>query len=727
MADNVRQEGIAATLEQNYMPYAMSVIVSRAIPEIDGLKPAHRKLLYTMYKMGLLTGPRTKSANVVGQTMKLNPHGDASIYETMVRLARGAEVLLVPYVDSKGNFGKVYSRDMAYAASRYTEVKLAPVCEAIFRNIDHDTVDFVDNYDGTMKEPLLLPVTFPTILVNPNQGIAVGMANSICSFNLKEVCETTIERIKNPDFDVSLTLKGPDFPTGAQLIYNAAQLDEIYRTGRGSIRLRAVYTYDKKNNCIDITEIPYSTTAEAIIDKVVDLVKSGKVREITDIRDETGNQGLRITIDLKRGVDPLKLMERLYRLTPLENAVSCNFNILIGGIPRVMGFGEILDEWTAFRIECITRELHYDKDKKADRLHELKGLAAILLDIDKAIKIIRETEFEQEVVPNLMIGFGIDEIQAGYVCEIRLRNLNREYILKRTQDIETLEKDIAAIDKMLADKKLIKKRIIKELGDIAKKYGEDRKTSILYPADIPEIHLEEEEIEDYPVELFLTKEGYFKKITPLALRMSKENKLKEGDEIVREVSATNRAEVLFFTNRAQVYRAHVSDFEETKAKNLGEYLPAVLALEDSEEILAMVLPGDYQGQMLFFFENGKCARVPLASYQVKGNRRKLTGAYSDKTPLVALYDIGEDTLFTLISTNGKYLIVHSDMISLKATRSTVGVAVMSLRGNNRLHQVRPFKQGELIEAHKYMAKSIPAAGSFLSRKDREKDQLGLGE
>lgn len=719
----VMEQRITQTLEKNYMPYAMSVIMSRALPEIDGFKPSHRKLLYTMYKMGLLSGARTKSANVVGATMRLNPHGDAAIYETMVRLSRGYEALLHPYVDSKGNFGKAYSRDMAYAASRYTEVKLDPLCNELFRDIDKETVDFVPNYDNTMKEPTLLPTTFPSILVNANVGIAVSMASNICSFNLAEVCETAIALIKNPEHRLLDTLKAPDFSGGGLILYREEELEKIYETGRGSIKVRGRYHYDSANHCIEITQIPPTTTVEAIMDKVVELIKQSKVREISDMRDETDRNGLKLAIDLKRGVDPDKLMQKLYRMTPLEDSYSCNFNVLIAGMPRVMGVREILNEWTAFRTECVSRRVYYDLTKKKDKLHLLNGLSKILLDIDKAIKIVRETEEEAEVVPNLMIGFGIDEIQAEYVAEIRLRHLNREYILKRTEEVGQLEKEIAEMESILADKKKVRAIIIDELREVAKKYGMPRKSLLIYPGDLAEEE-EEEKVPDYPVHLFLTAEGYFKKITPQSLRMSSEQKLKEGDEVVTQVESTNAVELLFFTDRCQVYKTAASEFDDTKASVLGDYIPAKLGFDEGERVAAMVLTSDYTGELLFFFQNGKVAKVPLSSYQTKTRRRKLANAYSDKSPLVTLFAIQEDQEFLITSSNTRMLLFHSAMIAQKTTRDTQGVAVMTQKKSCYVAQVRPYQEGELANPHRYRTKGLPAAG-MLPREEDLGEQMTL--
>ena len=719
----VLEQPIVDTLETNYMPYAMSVIVSRAIPEIDGFKPSHRKILYTMYKMGLLSGTRTKSANIVGQTMRLNPHGDQAIYETMVRLSRGYEALLCPYVDSKGNFGKSYSRDMAYAASRYTEAKLESICSELFSDIDRDTVDFIDNYDSTTKEPTLLPVSFPTILVNANMGIAVGMASNICSFNLAEVCETTVAMIKDRNHDISSTLKAPDFPGGAMVLYNADELCRIYETGRGSVRLRSRYRYDKDNHCIEITEIPPSTTVEAIMDKIVDLVKSGKIREIADMRDETDLSGLKVTIDLKRGVDADKLMQKLYRFTPLEDSFSCNFNVLIAGSPRVMGVRELLGEWIAFRRECVRRRVYFELQKKQAKLHLLKGLQKILLDIDKAIRIVRETEEEREVVPNLMIGFGIDEGQAEYVAEIRLRHLNREYILKRTAEIEELMRDIADMENILKDKKRIDKIIIEELRGVAKKYGKPRRSEILYEVETA-VEEEEEELPDYPVHLFFTREGYFKKITPQSLRMSGEQKLKEGDSVFQTMEATNGVHLLFFTDQGQVYKSRAADFEDTKASVLGDYIPAKLGMDEGETAVYMAVTADYKGYMLFAFENGKAAKVELSSYETKTRRRKLTGAYSLKAPLTAMWQLAEDNDFLLTSSAGRLLILSTGAVAPKTTRDSQGVAVMTLRKNARLLSCLPFTEGQLANSHRYRTRSIPAAGS-LPRPEDMGEQLSL--
>lgn len=716
-AGEVVQQKIATTIEENYMPYAMSVILSRAIPEIDGFKPSHRKLLYTMYKMGLLTGGRTKSANIVGQTMRLNPHGDSAIYDTMVRLSRGYEALLHPYIDSKGNFGKFYSRDMAWAASRYTEAKLDSICSELFKDIDKDTVDFVDNYDNTMKEPALLPATYPSVLVNANTGIAVGMASSICSFNLKEICDTTIALMKNADHDISSTLPAPDFSGGGQIIYDKRVFDEIYKTGRGSFKMRSKYSYDKSANCLDITGIPQSTTSEAIIEKVIQLVKAGKLKEISDIRDETGLDGLKITIDLKRGTDPDKLMLKLYKMTPLEDSFSCNFNVLIGGVPRVLGIKELLDEWIAFRVECVRRRTYFDLNKKKDKLHLLKGLQAILLDIDKAIKIVRETPEESQVVPNLMAGFGIDELQAEYVAEIKLRHLNREYILKRTEEIENLEKEIAELEGVLASKAKIKKIIEKELAEVGKRFGQPRKSILIYADEIQTAE-EEEEAPDYSVNIFYTKEGYFKKILPQSLRMSSEQKLKEGDSVAYSNECSNNDELLFFTDKAQVYKTKVNEFKETKASTLGDYVPAKLNMDEGENSIYAVNTKDYKGYMIFAFENGKIAKVPLSAYETKTNRKKLTGAYSDKSPIADIIYVKEDCEIMLTSSQGRVLLFNTGAIAEKASRSTIGVNVLALKKGHRLISAKPYKEGDLAKPSRYRTKTLPAAGSVLSAEDK---------
>ena len=720
----VLEQPITETLEVNYMPYAMSVIVSRAIPEIDGFKPSHRKLLYTMYKMGLLTGGRTKSANIVGQTMRLNPHGDAAIYETMVRLSKGYGALLTPFVESKGNFGKVYSRDMAYAASRYTEAKLASVCAELFRDIDSDTVDFVDNYDNSMKEPALLPTTFPNILVSANSGIAVGMASQFCGFNLTEVCDTTIAYLKNPDCDLTETLLAPDFPTGGELICDAAALREIYNTGRGSVRVRARYRYLKAENLIEIYEIPYSTTVEAILDKVAELIKAGKAKEIADMRDETDLNGLKLTIDLKRGVDPDRLMQKLYKQTPLSDAMSCNFNVLIAGMPRVLGVREILSEWTAWRTECVRRRVYYVLSQKKEKLHLLKGLKRILLDIDKAIRIIRETEEEAEVIPNLMIGFGIDQAQAEYVAEIKLRNINKEYILKRVRETEALQDEIEDLEDILNKPQRVRKIIVGELEEVRKKYGEARRTGIVYGHEIEE-YREEEQIEDYPVSVFLSREGYFKKITPASLRMSSEQKYKDGDALRQTMEATNRTEILFFTDRCQVYKSRLSDFEDTKASVLGDYLPAKLGMDEGEGVIYAVLPGGYQGSLLFFFESGKAARVELSAYQTVSNRKKLTGAYSDRSPLAAIRRLDEDGELVLTSTEPRALIFHTAQLVPKTTRTTIGVQVMNLKPKYRLESVRTPEETGIMNLARYRVRQIPAAGALLKEEDNEEKQLTL--
>lgn len=723
-AGEVVEQPIVSTIRENYMPYAMSVILSRAIPEIDGFKPSHRKLLYMMYKMGLLNGGRTKSANIVGATMKLNPHGDSAIYDTMVRLSRGYEALLHPYVDSKGNFGKFYSRDMAWASSRYTEAKLDAICNELFRDIDKDTVDFVDNYDNTMKEPSLLPVAFPSVLVNANTGIAVGMASNICSFNLREICETTAALIRDPDHDIKSTLPAPDFTGGCQIIYDENVINQVYETGRGSIKLRAKYVYDKSANCIDILSIPATTTCEVIIEKVIDLVKQGKVKEISDIRDETGIDGLKITIDLKRGIDADKLMTKLYRFTTLEDSYACNFNVLIAGVPRVLGVKALLEEWIAFRIECVRRRTYFDRNKKADKLHLLRGLEKILLDIDKAVKIVRETDEESEVVPNLMIGFGIDEIQAEYVAEIKLRHLNREYILKRTKDLEDLEKEIAELDEILKSKARIKTIIVKELKSIAEKYGQPRKSIIIYD-DVARYEEETVEIPDYPVNLFFTKEGYFKKITPQSLRMSGEQKLKDGDEIIQALEFTNNCDLLFFTDKCQVYKAKADDFAQTKASVLGDYVAAKLGFDEGENAVKMVATKDYKGMLLFAFENGKAAKVPLESYATKTNRKKLTGAYSDKSPLVGLLYIPEDEEVLFKASSGNMLLVHTGALALKTTRSTQGVAVLKPKKGHRLFSIERYKDGTFTNPKRYRTSSLPARGALPVNDDSKDEQLSL--
>ena len=713
----VEQQPITDTLRQNYMPYAMSVIMSRAIPEIDGFKPSHRKVLYTMYTMGLLKGGLIKSARIAGDTMKLNPHGDAANYDTMVRLSRGNEALLHPFVESKGNFGKAYSTDMECAASRYTEAKLAPIAAELFADIDKDAVDFVDNFDATLKEPLLFPVTFPTILVNNNLGIAVGMASNICSFNLEEVCETTIALLKDPEHDILSTLKAPDFPGGGQLIYKREDLEKIYDTGRGSIKVRSVYTYDKTNNCIDVTQIPYTTTIEAIIAKVTELVKAGKIREINDIRNETDLQGLKITIDLKRGTDPDKLMNKLFASTPLEDSFGCNFNVLVGGVPMVMGVRGLLDEWIAFRTECVRRRTYYDLSKARDKLHLLKGLEKILLDIDKAIAIVRETDEEAEVVPNLMIGFGIDQVQAEYVAEIKLRHLNREYILKRLADVSELEKVVADLEDTLKSKARLRRIIIDELQAVAKKYGQPRRTQIIYATDIVEAAEEAREIADYACTLFFTRDGYFKKITPQSLRMSGEHKLKEGDEIVQTVETTNNHELLFFSDQCSVYKSHADDFKDTKTSVMGDYIPAKLGFAEGEGTRYMAVLSEYSGYMLFFYENGKVAKVEMSAYATKTNRRKLIGAYSDKSPLVAMYYVPQDAEFVLTSTSGRRLLLHTGAVTPKSTRSTIGVQVMTLKSKHTLKSVVPYVPGTLTKESRYRTKSLPAAGAMPQAED----------
>ena len=720
----VVEQPITDTLEVNYMPYAMSVIVSRAIPEIDGFKPSHRKLLYTMYKMGLLTGARTKSANIVGQTMRLNPHGDAAIYDTMVRLSRGYGALLTPFVDSKGNFGKAYSRDMAWAAPRYTEAKLTTICNELFRDIDGDTVDFVDNYDNTMKEPALLPTTFPNILVSANSGIAVGMASQFCGFNLKEVCDTTVAYLKNPDCDLFETLLAPDFPTGGELIVDTNALREIYETGRGSVRVRAKYRYVKSENLIEIYEIPYSTTVEAILDKVAELIKAGKAKEIADMRDETDLSGLKLTIDLKRGVDPDKLMARLYKQTTLEDSFPCNFNVLIAGMPRVLGVRAILEEWTAWRTESVRRRIFYILGKRKEKLHLLKGLKRILLDIDKAIRIIRETEVEAEVIPNLMIGFGIDQIQAEYVAEIKLRNINKEYILKRVAETADLEEEIEDLEDILSSPRRVKKIIVDELNAVSKKYGEPRKTTLVYAHEI-ETAVEEEEAPEYGVHIFLSKEGYFKKITPQSLRMSGEQKFKEGDSLRQSFETTSNAEIMFFTDQAQVYKTRLGEFDDTKASVLGDYLPGKLKMDSGENVIYAVLPGDYSGSLLFFFENGKAARVELKAYQTTSNRRKLTGAYSDKSPLAAMLRIDEETELAVYSTEPRCLVFHTALLAPKATRSAQGVGVMTLKPKWHLERVERLEATPIQNKSRYRVRSLPAAGALLRQEDSEEQQMEI--
>ena len=720
----VLEQPITDTLTLNYMPYAMSVIVSRAIPEIDGFKPSHRKLLYTMYKMGLLKGGRTKSANIVGQTMRLNPHGDAAIYETMVRLARGNEALLTPFVDSKGNFGKVYSRDMAYAASRYTEAKLEAICEEIFRDIDAETVDFVDNYDSTMKEPTLLPTAFPNVLASANMGIAVGMASNICSFNLREVCKATAAWIKSPGCDIMELMPAPDFSTGGEILTSPEEMAEIYRTGRGSVKLRARWRYVKEGNLIEIYEIPYTTTTEAIIDKVSELIKAGKIREISDMRDETDLNGLKLTIDLKRGVEPDKLMQKLLKTTPLQDSFGCNFNLLIAGMPRVLGVYEIIEEWTAWRSECVRRRVYYHKQRKAEKLHLLKGLKRILLDIDKAIRIIRETEADAEVIPNLMIGFGIDKLQAEFVAEIKLRNINKEYILKRTNEVDELEKEIAELEEILKSDRKIRSIICKELDAIADKYGKDRKTGIIYGGEV-EDEEEEEPVPDYPVTVFISREGYFKKITPQSLRMSGEQKFKEGDGLKATLETGNAAEFLVFTDKYQVYKTRCADFEDSKASLLGDYLPAKLGFDEGESVVDVCFPGDYSGNVLFVYENGKVAKVELSAYQTKSNRRKLTGAYSDKSPLKAVFLLKEDTQIALYSTEGRALIFSTAQLAPKSTRATQGVAVLTLKKKATLHRAALLETSGIVNASRYRTRSLPAAGALLKEEDREDKQIVL--
>ncbi len=725
-AGEVVNQEIVSTIKENYMPYAMSVILSRAIPEIDGFKPSHRKLLYTMYKMGLLGATRTKSANIVGQTMKLNPHGDTAIYDTMVRLSRGYEALLHPYVDSKGNFGKFYSRDMAWAASRYTEAKLDSICNELFKDIDKDTVDFVDNYDNTLKEPTLLPATFPSVLVNANTGIAVGMASSICSFNLRELCETTIAIIKDKKHDVMSTLPAPDFIGGGQIIYDVNVIRQIYESGRGSFKVRGTYKYDNSANCIDVLSIPPTTTCEAIIEKIIDIVKAGKIKEISDIRDETGIDGLKVTIDLKRNVDPDILMQKLYKMTPLEDSFACNFNILIAGVPRVLGVKELLEEWIAFRVECVRRRTAYDLDKKQAKLHLLKGLEKILLDIDKAIKIVRETAEETEVIPNLMIGFGIDEIQAEYVAEIKLRHLNREYILKRTKEIEDLEKEISSLQAILASKVKVKNIIVAELKEVAKKYGKDRVTTLIDPEEIKDVEIVPE-IPDYNVNLYFTKEGYFKKITPQSLRMKAEQKLKEGDIIYQSYETTNTADLLFFTNKCQVYKAKAADFPDTKASVLGEFVAVKLGMDEEEVPVSMLVTKNYEGFILFGYENGKLAKVPINVYATKTNRKKLANAYSDKAPLADILFIEEDCDIVMTSTSGRMLLLHSGAIPLKTTRSTQGVAAMRLKKGHILMKLEKYEEGRFVNPKRYRSKTLPTLGALPSGEEAESLQLKLDE
>ena len=720
----VVEQPITDTLTVNYMPYAMSVIVSRAIPEIDGFKPSHRKLLYTMYKMGLLNGGRTKSANIVGQTMRLNPHGDAAIYETMVRLARGNEALLTPFVDSKGNFGKVYSRDMAYAASRYTEAKLEPICAELFRDIDCETVDFVDNYDNTMLEPTLLPTSFPNVLASANMGIAVGMASNICSFNLREVCRATAAWIRNPDCDLLEHMPAPDFSTGGEILNTPEEIAEIYRTGRGSIRIRARWRYVKEGNLIEIYEIPYTTTTEAIIDKVSELIKTGKIREISDMRDETDLSGLKLAIDLKRGVDPDKLMQKLMRMTPLTDSFGCNFNLLIAGMPRVLGVREIIEEWTAWRTECVRRRVFFQKRKKAEKLHLLKGLKRILLDIDKAIAIIRGTESDAEVVPNLMIGFGIDKLQAEFVAEIKLRNINKEYILRRTQEVDDLEREIAELDELLKSEKKIRAVIVRELDAVADKYGKERKTGLAADTDL-DAPDEDEALPDYPVTVFVSREGYFKKITPQSLRMSGEQRFKEGDGLRFSRETTNAAELLVFTDRCQVYKARCADFDDGKASVLGDYLPAKLGFDEGESVVEVCFPGDYSGFVLFVYENGKAAKVALSAYATKSNRRKLTGAYSDKSPLKAVFVFAEEQQLALYSTENRALVFSTAQLAPKTTRATQGVAVMTLKRKAVVHRAALLEQSGIVNAARYRTRALPAAGALLKDEDAEEKQIAL--
>ena len=722
----VLEQPITETLEQNYMPYAMSVIVSRAIPEIDGFKPSHRKLLYTMFKMGLLTGARTKSANIVGQTMKLNPHGDAAIYETMVRLSAGYQALLTPFVDSKGNFGKVYSRDMAYAASRYTEARLAPICAEVFRDIDKDTVDMVDNYDGSMKEPNLLPTAFPNVLVSANMGIAVGMASQICGFNLNEVCETAIALLKDPEHDLFSTLPAPDFPTGGEIVYDRAEMESIYRTGRGSFKLRARWRYLSRENIIEIYEIPYTTTSEAILDKVAELIKSGRIREINDMRDETDLNGLRLAIDLKRGVEPEKLMQKLFRLTTLQDAFPCNFNILVGGNPKVMGVGEIFEEWIAWRMDCVRRRIYFELQKKREKLHLLKGLAAILLDIDRAIEIIRGTELESEVVPNLMMGFGIDQLQAEFVAEIKLRNINREYILKRTAETESLEKEIEELESTLNNRRKIRAILVSELQQINRKYNTPRRTVLVYAVDVEE-PTEEETVEDYPVTLFLSREGYFKKITAQSLRMSGEQKYKEGDGLRVSFESSNRRELLIVTDRQQIYKLRLRDMEDGKASALGTYLPTKLGMDEGESVMTMIDPGDYRKDVLYVFENGKAARIAMSAYETKTNRRKLIGAYSDKSPLRSILVLDEEKDIACFASDGRCLVFHSSLLQTKTSRASQGVNVMNLKPRKTLQRAVPLSETPIVNVSRYRVRGVPGAGALLKPEDRGEEQLSLIE
>ena len=720
----VLEQPITETLEQNYMPYAMSVIISRAIPEIDGFKPSHRKLLYTMYKMGLLNGARTKSANIVGQTMRLNPHGDAAIYETMVRLSKGYDALLTPFVDSKGNFGKVYSRDMSFAASRYTEAKLSPICAEVFRDIDQDTVEFADNYDGSMKEPTLLPTAFPNVLVSGNTGIAVGMASQICGFNLGEVCQTAIEFLQDPECDIFATMPAPDFSTGGEIVYDRAEMEAIYNTGRGSFKVRSRWRHLPKENIIEIYEIPYSTTSEAIVDKVAELIKAGKIKEINDMRDETDLSGLKLAIDLKRGTDPEKLMQKLFKLTPLMDSFACNFNILIAGNPKVMGVREILGEWCAWRMECVRRRVYFDLSRKKEKLHLLKGLEQILLDIDKAIAIIRNTELESEVIPNLMMGFGIDRIQAEFVAEIKLRNINREYILKRVSETEELERAIAELEDTLKSRRKIKSIIISELRAIIKKYPSPRKTGIVYASEIGEYE-EADTVEDYPVTVFLSNEGYIKKITPLSLRMSGEQKFKDGDGLKLSFEATNRTELLVFTDRQQVYKTRLSDFEDTKASALGTYLPGKLSMDEGEKVKAVICPGDYKKNLLLFFENGKAARLEAATYETKTNRKKLINAYSDKSPLAAVFMMSEEINAAVFSSDGRAVVFNTSLLQPKTSRSTQGVAVMNVKKNHKIVSAAPLEETAIKNVSRYRVRSLPAAGALLRDEDRGETQMSL--
>lgn len=722
--NNFVEQNITETLEKNYMPYAMSVIVSRAIPEIDGFKPSHRKLLYTMFTMGLLSGNRTKSANVVGQTMKLNPHGDMAIYETLVRLTRGYGALITPFVDSKGNFGKQYSRDMKFAAPRYTEVKLEKISQEIFRDIDKNSVDFTDNYDGTLKEPVLLPTTFPNVIVNPNQGIAVGMASNICSFNLQEVCEATVQLINDENVDLLNYLKAPDFSTGGSLIFNEKEMREIYETGRGSFKVRAKYRYDKKNNCIEIFEIPYSTTVEAIIEAIVALVKRGKIKDITDVRDETDLEGLKIAIDVKRNIDVDDLMNKLYKLTPLEDSFSCNFNILVNGTPIVMGIRQILKEWISFRVNCIKRITLFDIDKKSEKLHLLLGLQKILLDIDKAIRIIRNTEDDSKVIPNLMKAFEIDQVQAEFVAEIKLRNLNKKYILDRVGEIEELKKEIDDLKDIYRNENKIKKIIIKQLNEISRRYGEPRKTDIISVESVEKI-TEEHFIEDYNVKIFLTNDNYIKKISLVSLRANPEQKLKDDDFIIQEIDARNKDELLLFSDKANVYKLRVHELEDHKASILGEYLQNILELDEDEKVIYIVATGDYKGYMLFSFENGKIAKIDMNSYATKTNRKRLVNAYSELSKLIHIMHLEDDMDLVAYSNIDKVLVFNTSCISPKSTRNSQGVQVLREKKGSKMVEVKTLEQANLSDAEYYRTKNIPAVGYYLRKEDKISEQIEL--